>query len=198
MKKIFFSVLALVFFCGSAFAAGIVIKPKVGHNISGNAYYNLESADDDDSPTGINLAGEFFYKMNDVFKIGEGIEYLLPREAFNSDDKFSFMAVYTTVEVSPLKPLRELYLKSNLGVNALFDYELNNPLISYSNQTGGLYFAIGAGYEFKFGLMLELMYSYYYGSMDVTTNFPRYMKGKFNLNYETWTLNVGYKFEFNF
>lgn len=193
-----FTVFALAFFSGSAFAENSVAKIKVGFNLSGDTSVkedNTGNSASEKAETGFSFAGEGFHKSNDVFKVGGGAEYLAKRSIKNTsgDTKFNFLPIYITAELSPIKPLRELYFKGNLGYNVLFDIETDNPFInailSSLTKKGGIYYAFGTGYEFDFGLVLEAMYSHYSGGLEYSSP-----SVNIDFTYNTFTLNVGYKF----
>lgn len=185
MKKLVFAVLAMVFLAGSAFAVdGAAINLKVGLDVAGGISGGKDFSGSEDVKAGFSLAAEYLFKFNDVFKLGAGLEYQIPREVdINNDAKISYMPIYISAEVSPIAPLRELYFKGNLGYNVLFDWDID----AYKDQSGGVYFALGAGYVFDFGLILEAMYSYYYATFT-------YGPYDGSVSYGKLGLNVGYRF----
>jgi hypothetical protein len=94
------------------------------------------------------------------------------------------MPVYISAEISPISAVREIYFKGNMGYNVLFDYDVTG----FENASGGVYLGFGAGYVFDFGLMLELMYGYYYGSGETPYG------GNMSLSYGKIGLSAGYRF----
>lgn len=164
MKKMFFALLALILASGAAFAVeGAVINIKAGLDTAGNMSASRDGNGNKRVKVGISLTGEYLFKMNDIVKLGGGMEYLLPRD-FDTEfaPSFSFLPIYLSAEITPIPPLRELYFKGNIGYNVLFDYDYE--LLKF-DEKGGMYFAIGAGYVFDFGLFLETLYGFYYGSL---------------------------------
>lgn len=196
MKKSLFAVFALAFFCSAAFAEGSVINAKVGLDLFGNGSIkdNHGTSGSEKVKDSFSFSGEVFHNANDFFKIGIGVEYLTKREVKDNPVEFNFLPAYLTAEFTPIKSLRELYLKGNLGYNILFDIDITvndplaNALLAELTKKGGLYYAFGAGYAFDFGLILEAMYSYYYG----TAEYDPLVKVDFT--YDKFTFNVGYRF----
>ena len=187
MKKTVLAVLALAFFCGSALADSVV-RAKGGLDVMGDFTMSGGGMSMSfDTNIGINLAGEYLYSVQEIMKVGGGVEFLIPRKIDSigmGDAKISYIPIYLTAEITPIEHMRELYFKGNLGYNALVNIDATGG--SAIEEKGGVYFALGAGYDFKSGLMLEALYSFYYGSIE---NGP-------DIKYTKLGLNVGYKFSF--
>jgi len=64
----------------------------------------------------------------------------------------------------------------------------------YKN-TNGLYYALGAGYLFKFNLFFDLTYSFYYGSFYTSDWFTGNRTPDVDTRISRFSLNIGYKFK---
>ncbi|MDR1941638.1 MAG: hypothetical protein LBQ47_04870 [Endomicrobium sp.] len=142
-------------------------------------------------------------------KIGGGLQYLAPRklDADNSP-KFSWLPIYATVQVNPIKAAPEVYFKGDIGYNIIADDDFEYTTEDYDSnivkgdteRKGGLYWALGAGYEFPFGLVLDLSYGFYYSTTEVKYQYDflgdvAREEHTFDNAYSKLTLSVGYKFK---
>ncbi|MCA6085821.1 hypothetical protein [Candidatus Endomicrobiellum agilis] len=104
----------------------------------------------------------------EIVKFGPGFSYLFP--VSDGEESFSYLPIYFTIQVNPFinvldEYLHGLFVKGNIGYNALFDFE-NKDYNEYKfDKSGGLYCGISAGYEFPFGLLFDLGYYMYKSSM---------------------------------
>ncbi|MDR3256116.1 MAG: hypothetical protein LBT18_00410 [Endomicrobium sp.] len=148
-----------------------------------------------DSEVGFSLAGEYLVPVSDIFKIGAGLEYLLPRKPDkNYEIKFAYLPIYLTAQVNPFSSAKGVFFKGNVGYVVLFDTgKFKDQFVSSVDykKKGGIYCAFGTGYEFPFGLVLELMYSYYRSEVKMTA-----VVEELNIiQYHKVGVNVGYKFK---
>ena len=199
MKKLALAALALVFTAGAAFAAEAgdrFIKTKLGADIGTSFKYKVESESvSGDVNLGISLGGEYLYAINDVFSIGAGLQYLLPRNGEVSMgghstevNSLSWLPIYATVQANPISEMKEMFFKANIGYSVLFDFDIPEAGSESLDKKGGLYWAIGAGYEFPSGLTLEATYESFYSSASsghVTVDLP----------YGKIGISAGYKFK---
>jgi hypothetical protein len=90
----------------------------------------------------------------------------------------------------PLAP--EVYFKADLGWNiyANTDYIDVFTYDATASTYGGPFWAIGAGYEFAYGIFAELSYNFYYSEVVIRS----YNNENFNTGYSTLSLSVGYRF----
>ena len=177
MKKLVLLVVtAVVFMAGAAFAEG-EINVKLGLDVAGEASYSRGGSVDIN--TGVNVQGEYLAVATDILKAGGGLQYLLPRnqDGVSGDHGVSFLPIYATVEVNPIKPAKEVFFKANLG------YGLAIPEGDGDTESG-LYYAIGAGYNFPFGLILDISYAWH----TITS-------GDADFTYSKIGLNAGWKFK---
>ncbi|MCL1972583.1 MAG: porin family protein [Endomicrobia bacterium] len=177
MKKLVLAVAAVVIMAGAAFAEG-EINVKLGLDVAGT--YSVDGGRDIDMNTGVNIQGEYLAVASDILKIGGGLQYLLPRNAdgVSGDAGLSFLPIYATVEVNPIKSAKEVFFKANLG------YGLVIPEDSDFSTESGLYYAIGAGYNFPSGLILDISYAWH----AITS-------GDADATYNKLGLNAGWKFK---
>jgi hypothetical protein len=136
---------------------------------------------------GLSLGIEELVPAYDGFRFGLGLECSIFPVNINNQ-AISAIATYATVKVKPFmdtykKTLQKTYLKGNLG------YSKALMVFADMFNGGGLYYAIGIGYETSKGIFYEFNYSRYnnsskvYGSSDsIDTSFAKI------------ALDVGYKF----
>ncbi|MCL2144538.1 MAG: hypothetical protein FWH43_03480 [Endomicrobia bacterium] len=209
LKKIFlFFALAILFpaLCNAE------LNLKTGVDILGKLNFMREgSGISVNANTGFSFCGEYFIPVSQTMKIGAGTEYQLPRESskmaqsievlgkIESYYEFNYMPVYFSAQINANKDYG-LYFKGNLGYCILHDVadniNINNNSsknIFIRNASGGLYFAVGGGYEFDSGIIIDILYSYYSGSFDY--GLEGYFTTKFESVYKKFGLNIGYKFK---
>jgi hypothetical protein len=206
MRKVLI-VLAVFVFQGVAFSNEIGVKAGVDslrrESYGGSSFKKKE--------IGFSLAAEYLGTINNFVKIGVGSEYVLPKSINYGGDAFksklkkevgkklkglskelekelevdkpvpaqpdpSYVPVYFSVKVTPIPTF---FLKGNLGYSVYFD---GMPKGSPSSS-GGLYYAVGVGHEFLFGLTLDVTYSHYGCKNVVDRGFSRV------------ALNLGYSFK---
>jgi hypothetical protein len=133
---------------------------------------------------GFTLGVEYLYPLFDQrLKIGVGTQYDLPRAAWdaysgaaeegetpaleNERVKYSLLPVYATIQYHPVKNLRGLFVKGNVGYGILTAIELlpdGIPRPELDEKKGGLYWQVSAGLEADWGLLFECFYSQKYFS----------------------------------
>jgi len=196
MKKVFLVLFAVVASSGVVFAD---LNLKFGIDMGGALDAEVESAsgygytgyggagkDSWDVDGGITLLiAEYLFNIKDVVKIGAGFEYQIAR-ARETGSSFNFIPLYVSAQVHPIAKARGIYGKLNLGKNISFSNEFGGS----SNEKGGFYWAIGGGYTFPFGLILELLYGTYKGSYETNGGI-----WEFDVSYSKLALNAGYRFK---
>lgn len=194
MKKLIFVSLAVLFIISSVFAAGD-LNIKIGIDALGNTYINDTSSpyakerieNSFGTNASVSFAGEYLFPVHKIIKVGGGLEYLLHRE-FKMDDKnkskISYLPIYATIQVNPLED-SGLFFKGNIGYSVLLDIKDSET----SDKKGNIYFALSTGYEFDFGFLFEVGYSYYKGSVTGGRD------NNIDLNYSKMGINLGYKFK---
>ena len=197
MKKLVFALVTAIFISGAAFAAsgsngeinvkaglypfgGFTLEDEVMPNVYMNQKVVLEVS--------FSFAAEYLYPLNDIFKVGVGLEYslgMVPKNKTTSlgDWKYTALPIYATVQTNPFIE-KEIFIKGNIGYVASPNVE-NAPDDALD---GGLYWAVAAGYEFPIGLIVELSYSVQNAKTD-------YFTGIDSLYFTRCGINVGYKFK---
>jgi hypothetical protein len=208
MKKILLLLLIVLFVTANAYSE---LNVKAGVDTFGAlSFLNKGNGGGRNTDIGYSAAAEYLYPVSGIIKIGLGAEYLFSRETkeelLDDDDtmgqlwssyEFNYMPVYLTAKISLEETLEGLYLKGNIGYNVLHDLQLKSTLNGHSltsdfgsDHSGGIYFALGAGYEFPFGLLFDVMYSYYSDSFkfdvysDIINGRSVYTKLGFNIGYK--------------
>ncbi|MCL1972323.1 MAG: porin family protein [Endomicrobia bacterium] len=194
MKKLGLAVLAVVFMAGSIFAEGSEMKIKIGLDTPGTV---SASNVDLDTETGIGIALEFLFPVSKIVKFGPAIGYSFAREIKLTDfqkavgitkETLSFVPIYATAEINPIKSLPEIFFKGNFGFN-FGTLSIDQTLPFFGNVSGsttkfGMYYGLGAGYNFPFGLFLDVLYSWNNMSEDGGT-----------LTYSKFSISAGYRFD---
>ncbi len=142
MKKltVLLLVMALLVFSGSALAQNQgYFEAKFGIDVMGE--FDPDGSSEEDVETGYTLTGEYKIPMDAMWTYGAGISYQLDREFDDSSsDEFNFTSVYAigqyNLEDSPT------YLLGHLGYNT---FDGSESSLDYS---GGLYYGLGAGFNF--------------------------------------------------
>jgi hypothetical protein len=126
---------------------------------------------------GFYFGGEYLFPLfNQRLKIGAGLQYELPKEAWdawespaleNERVKYSLLPVYATVQYHPFRNILGLFLKGNIGYSFLTSIELlpeDTPRPRLDEKIGGLYWQVSAGFEADWGLLFECFYNQKYFS----------------------------------
>jgi hypothetical protein len=126
---------------------------------------------------GIYFGAEYLYSLfNQTLKIGAGIQYELPKEAWDAWDgsalenervKYSLLPIYATIQYHPFKNFKGLFAKGNIGYSVLTSVELlpeEGPRPRLDEKNGGLYWQASAGFEADWGLLFECFYNQKYFS----------------------------------
>jgi hypothetical protein len=97
------------------------------------------------------------------------------------------MPLYASAQTNPFKSNKEIFFKGNIGYSVIYD---NN--FGY-NEKGGMYYAIGIGYEFSFGLIFEFVYERYAYSYEYLWLWDT--RRKVDAYFWMTGINLGYKFK---
>lgn len=179
---------------------GLNLNPKVEANGSFvdigafNPYFNGDS----DVNKSVLIGAEFFYYLNKNVAFGFGINNnfnadLNDMKAYGLDYKGEvgftnfYFAVKPKIELES-KIFNSIYFLGQIGYG-LFRFDNHE----YGEKDGnGLYWGIGAGTEIYKNFIVELLYSFNYGSIKLKEEFGGNETA--DLTYKTLALNVGYKF----
>ncbi|AKL98512.1 outer membrane beta-barrel protein [Endomicrobium proavitum] len=175
MKKLVLAALAVAVMASASFASsGADLNLKLGLQAAGNlnsADYSamlnrqgFNTGNNIGTNLGLGFAAEFLFPVSNEVKIGPalGIEFARDLDldfVSGAGISFSFIPIYVTIEISPISSIKELFLKGNFGYNVATETGYNQ-LISISNSFGGLYYGIGAGYNFPNGFVIDVLYSW--------------------------------------
>lgn len=197
MRKLLAVMSAMVLFAGIGFAD---LNVMFGFDVLSKS--KMEG-DDKEIPfgnkIGFSVTSEYLYPVNEMVKVGGGLQYLLPRKsnvngkAENMALKASYLPIYATVQVNPFKEAAGLFLKGNIGYSVLLKSEIKE--LSENgfdmDKKGGIYFGLGFGYEFENGLIFNAMYGYYTGKIEASSPSENV---DIDVKTSQATLNIGYKF----
>ncbi len=200
MKKLLAVVLLAVAMVAPAFAAekgsmeingklGILFSPTMKVEARG------ESADIDFSTT-LSLEGDFFYYVQKEFAIGAGLEYVFPSEIDKFDgESISGLKAGTTNLFVQAK--YDIALQNDIFNNIYPIAQLGYGIVNTSGEMSGfidvgngLYWAIGLGTTIKESFIVELLYAFNYGTIDV----PSETVPTIDATLKLFKLKVGYKF----
>ena len=180
---------------------GLNLIPKVeasGSLVDAGGFTPVEGKGDSDVNMSVLIGAEFFYYINKNVALGFGINNNFNADlkdmkdhGFDNKGEVGFTNFYFAV-----KP--KIELESGMFDSIYFLGQIGYGLFRFENHRhgkadgDGLYWGIGAGTEIYKNFIIELLYSFNYGSIvDIYGN-----NDTADLTYTTITLNVGYKFTF--
>ncbi len=132
-----------------------------------------------DVDSGFTLVGEYKVPNTAKWTFGGGIRYQLARETDNSKKDFSFVPFYGLAHYNMQNS--PYYFLGHLGYNT-FDID------GYSDESGGMYYALGAGMDLASNMSAEVMYSVNNGEAESSS-------GKnLDVEYSKLTVSLGYQF----
>ncbi|MCL2144539.1 MAG: outer membrane beta-barrel protein [Endomicrobia bacterium] len=199
MKKIFSSIVLLSFASNMAFAdfnarIGAGLINSFSFSSSGYGSYVVDADID------FNTSIEYLYKINEMFRVGPGIEFAIGTKDKNDSVQAANIPFYVSLECHPFKETEEIFFRGNIGYTYFnFDRYIGNETVIIHTEyksKGGIYYALGAGYAFKFGLIVDLTYGFYHGSFyieDIYTGTK--IQPDVNITLRRFALNAGYKFK---
>jgi hypothetical protein len=147
------------------------IIPRINIDFGGwNTFAQGGTSIDGNSNMGFGLAVEYLKRVNRIYALGGGFEYMFQRNlskiAANSADygNFYYVPLYVTGKLFISKkedPKYDPFLKLNLGYNII--YNGDDTFKAGASFSGGFYIGIGAGVVINKRINLDLMYSTYTG-----------------------------------
>lgn len=193
MKKSFLAILMAVALVTPVFATekgSMEADVKLGYKVSSSVSFGEDSGGTDKT---FVLGADFYYYVIAQLAVGVGVNNFFDAKAdYGFDDKFGCTNIY--VSVKPKLDLKSdifnsTYLICQLGYGFFrLDYDE-----SYQPDVdNGLYYGIGAGVEIKKNFIFELLYT----QNKATAQFNGPGVGKADIKYSTFSLNLGYKFNF--
>jgi len=159
VRKLGLALLAVAVMAGASFAAqgSQFVNVRASAGITGDLNISGQGQSLDESTrVGFSVAGEYLFGIHEMFSIGAGIEYVFPTKLDDHDSRISYLPIYFTVKANPIATRPEVFFQANIGWVASANFTNTS-----GSQTGGLYWAIGAGYEFAENWLAGIMYSSY-------------------------------------
>ncbi|MDR2191895.1 MAG: porin family protein [Endomicrobium sp.] len=183
MKNIIIGLAVAIAMTGAAIASEVNVKGGV--DVAGKAKTTTRGhSATSNMNAGINITGEFLTNVIDIVKVGGGVSFGLPRVASNTPSGskgLMLLPIDATVEANPISAIPDFFFKGNIGYGFLIPE-------GKDSTKSGLYYGVGAGYNFPFGLVVDVLYSWQktsYKEDSVNTD----------LSYRKLNINVGYKFK---
>jgi opacity protein-like surface antigen len=201
MKKLLAVVLLAAAMVAPAFAAekgSMEINGKLGvlfsPTINGEASFMGQTIDQDaDLKSTVSLGADFFYYVDPQIALGFGLEYVIPSE-FDEDGAGSSKAGTTNLFVQAKYDIalnndifNNIYpiAQVGYGINSL-DIDTDEGSMDTKN---GLYWGIGLGTTIKENFLVELIYAFNYGEINLEgESFTA------DATLKLFKLKVGYKF----
>jgi hypothetical protein len=186
---------------------------KAGYQFEGLARDNVTEWGDFDiknfyqTDPGFYFGAEYLYSFfNQTLKIGAGLQYELPKEAWDAWDgtalenervKYSLLPVYAAIQYHPFRNFQGLFVKGNIGYSFLTSIELlpeGIPAPDLDEKKGGIYWQASAGFEADWGLLFECFYTqkYFSANWDFTSlGMPATAKDLYKA--QDFGFSIGYK-----
>jgi hypothetical protein len=182
MKKVFLSVFFVLIAGSLSITSALELNLKLSDDV-GIEYETTEKITE--TSIGGTLSLELVEKVNPFFGFGGGIAFMGVLPMGNAN--FGLLPLFATVQVNPFGG--GFFLKGSAGYSLiLFFVDLTSE-----NHKGGPFFEFGTGYEFDFGLILQLSYVYTQGSVEYTDTYRFYSYNP-NFTYDDYTYTYTYDF----
>ena len=139
---------------------------------------DIDGVGDDDVDSGFTLVGEYKVPYTSQWTFGAGMRYQLDREIDGSSTDFNFVPFYGLAHYNMQNS--PYYLLGHLGYNT---FDIDN----YSDESGGMYYAVGAGMDLARNMSAEVMYSVNNGEAEVKGSDE-------DVEYSKLTVSLGYQF----
>ena len=175
-------VMALMLFSFSVMAEAYTAQTagdfevKLGIDFGGDFDYGAGSTDAD---MGYSLIGEYKYAYNQNINLGAGLNYQFDRDFDGADGDFSFTTVYALGEYKVTDS--PVYLIGQLGYGSL-SVDSTSPNLA-GDESGGLYYAAGAGMNLDNNYTAEILYSRNNGELDDN-----------DVEYDKFTISIGIRY----
>ena len=135
---------------------------------------------DQDVDSGFTLVGEYKVPNTAQWTFGGGVRYQLDREIDNANSNdFNFVPFYGLAHYNMQNS--PYYFLGHLGYNT-FDID------GLSDESGGIYYAVGAGMDLASNMSAEIMYSVNNGEAENN------LGNNFDVEYSKLTISLGYQF----
>jgi hypothetical protein len=152
--------------------SNINTKITIGGSYSSSVNTDIKTSTYD-IPASLSL--EYMHHISQIFKIGGGAQYAVDYSALDSQDMYdeskkntrkyvnSFVPVYFSFQINPTG--NGVFFNANIGYSVFYDGDKEY----FKKTQGGLYWALGGGYEDKSGLILGALYQVYSYSLKEST-----------------------------
>jgi len=190
--KLCFAVMAVAFMSGAALAE---FNLRLTLDTPGTFTMKGTNSIDYDVDFSATFSGDFMKRVaGQYLKLGGGFEIPSPRKfsykSHSSNDPIWYLPLYFSVQTNPV-PNAGLFFKLNIGYNLFFlNTNWDASYRSNFSYNGGLYYAFAAGYEFPFGLIADVTYAVYNGTLKYT---HYYTPVSFDETYKKVGVSIGYK-----
>ena len=193
MKKIItmaiLSVLVVFFTMNNTFAEGIGGTFKLGLDLGGDHEVSaLGLSGSTDVEKGFSISGELFGKVSDIFDIGGGITFQIPRSQEDFEGDFYFIPLYAMIRARIETENATPYFIGQVGYNFFNgDSDYKGSGMFEADLEGGLYYGLGVGIIIGEHFLIEALYSVNNGTGTISGY-------EFDIEYSKVTLNLGYNF----
>lgn len=195
MKKSLLAIAITVGACSFLFGVDGVVKG--GFDLGGKWKMTvLGVSAEGDTENSFGLSFEVAETLNPNFTFGAGLEYQLQRkltkiegETIEGNPLFNFVPIYVLLKVHPAPSDSTPFGKIQLGYNIL--YKGNDDYSAGATLSGGLHYAIGGGLIIKNSTIIEILYSVYKGTVEVSS-YGVSITG--DTDYSKIGISIGYKF----
>lgn len=205
MKKSLFAALFTIALVSPLFAAeqGIMeLGVKAGIPLAQQTTLDGNGSADYDMKTTCSVGADFFYYLDYNVAVGLGVDHI-----FNSKlkyapdepkDKIGYTNIYFQVKYNfdfDDDGYNNIYPIFQLGYGLLHaDWDLSNdPEGASVENYNGVYWGIGVGTTIARYFIMELIYSFNYGSAEFT-GYPKNFE--YDISTYSFKFNVGFKFDF--
>jgi opacity protein-like surface antigen len=200
MKKLLAVVLLAVAMVAPVFAAekgsmeidgklGVLFSPTIDGEIS---FMGRTMEQDADLKSTVSLGADFFYYVDPQIALGFGLEYVIPSE-FDEDGAGSSKAGTTNLFVQAKYDIalnndifNNIYPIAQLGYGFV---SVSGDMSGYLDVKNGLYWGIGLGTTIKENFLVELIYAFNYGEINLEGE-----SVTADATLKLFKLKVGYKF----
>jgi len=172
---------------GGAEAAEVSVAAGV------DVWSELEVSDGDigvdvDTDVGFSLGLEIVQPVSSIVQLGGGIDYLVPREIEDLDSDVSFLAGFAVVRVAAFGEASRFSLLARAGYAT---WELDTDAAGDFDEEGGLYLALGVGFDISEHLGIEAIGMRLSGNLEIEEPGESFTD---DVDYDVLSLRVRYRF----
>lgn len=180
----------VLFLCGTVLGSAEAAEISVSAGV--DVWSELQvSADDQaftvDTNLGVSLDLEVLQPVSKSVLLGGGIGYLVPREIEDLDSDVSFLSGFAVVRFAPFGEVSRFSLLARGGYSI---WKLSEGVGDY-DEKGGLYLALGVGYDISEHLGIEVLAMRLSGEVEIEEPGERFSE---DIDYDVLSLRVRYQF----